>query len=213
MALERMETFCNEFKPGDIYFFGMIVEKIDLPEHTVKYIKQNLQETLKTISIFILDSRKGFPHGGKLVGEREPITNVLRYLVYLIQKINSLIETIYKKLDYKIFKSYTYLSGYSKKLLGLEKKFLEAVEKWKDFIDPLTTMIASPLKPFTSRKAVSSRAVNTLNRFNKRISLPKAQLYQGNHFEEMPLATIIRPSLSPRRKSRRKNKTVKGTRI
>jgi hypothetical protein len=212
MALERMETFCNEFKPSDIDIFITVLEKARLYNHT-----SMLKETSEKISDFVEDFKKGLPHGGKYQGNPKPITEVLVYIVELLKRMSYMIETKYDKLFYQIKKTSIWIYGYDKEYIKLGNTYIIAYDHWCHMIDPLIHMIATPKKIQRSYKIAESRAVNTMNRFNKHISLPKAQPYQGNHFEEMPLATIIRPSLSPQRKSRRTNKTLKskgkGTRI
>lgn len=218
MALDRIEGFCNEFKPSYIHVFVPVVEKLDLPSHIEKYLKESLQDALKPITVFIADQKRGFPHGGESKGDPKPITEVLRYLVSILSKMTNAIEYIYKKMDDKVRKSYSSFYGYPKKWVKIEDQFVTAYEHWEELIEPLTTMIASTKRTGRYHPVAQSRVVKTFNRFNKHLQLPTAQLAAvQNHYEEnIPMATVIRPSLSPRtrksKRSKRKN-TAKGTRI
>lgn len=207
MTLEKMESFCHEFKDDDINVFVRILEKAGLYNHTSK-----LKETLEKISDFVEDFKKGLPHGGKYQGKPKPITEVLVYIVDLLKVMTHTIESKYDRLFYQIKKTSIWIYGYDKEYIKLGNAYIIAYDHWSNMIDPLIHMIATPKKIQRSYNIAESRAVNTLNRFNKRISVPKAQPYQGNHFEEMPLASILRPSFSPRRKSRQ-TKKFKGTRF
>lgn len=225
MALEKIETFCKDFKMDHLDVFVPILRKLELTSRIELDLKNKLNRGYQLIVIFIGDSEDGFPHGGKTKGPTQTIQDVLLYLIQLLSEISDVIHTIYIWLKKRRKRSYTYTHGYEKKWTTLLKEYDTAIDRWEILLEPLFVMVASPISNPRSSRIAQSRMVNTLNRFDKRIELPKAEQYTGynqwTHRNQLPYGNFIQPSLSPRtrksksalRQTRRSPKGTKGTRF
>jgi hypothetical protein len=221
MALEKIETFCQDFTKEHLAVFVPILEKLELSSKIQKDLKEKLNSGYRLILVFIEESKHRFPHGGKPEGPSQMIENVLIYLIDLLTAITKIIHTIYIWLKKKRKRSYTLTRGYDKKWTTLLKEYERAVERWEILLEPMFVMIASPIHNGRSRRVAQSRVVNTLNRFNKLIELPQAQEYKGynqwTHRNQLPYGNAPKPSLSPPRTRKKSTvqtrRSVKGTRF
>jgi hypothetical protein len=219
MALEKIETFCQDFTKEHLAVFVPILEKLELASKIQKDLKEKLNSGYRLILVFIEESKHRFPHGGKPEGPLQTIQEVLIYLVDLLSAITRMIQAIYIWVKKKRKRSYTLTRGYDKKWTTLLKEYDSAFERWEILLEPVFVMIASPIQHDRSRRVAQSRVVNTLNRFNKLIELPQAHRYTGynqwTHRNQLPYGNAPKPSLSPPRTRKKttiqKRVSVKGT--
>jgi hypothetical protein len=219
-AFDKIYKFCRDFKPEHInVFFGILNRFKAVDEVSVR----KLNNGIMYLENFIQDSKNKFPHGGRREGDRKPFSFVIYFLEDLLRQITEVIESVYRMLKRKRKQSYSLFRGFDKTHVALLKKYNDLLDEYKDNMDkwyeltePIMTMVGiarENKRTYAKYKHANSRVVNTMNRFNKENPLPEAQPYTGynqwTHRNQLPIGSFIKPSLSPRTRRSKKNRTVR----